>query len=257
LIVALPGNHDLNVVDRANPARFDLPTSPKKRLRQIRTVSVLSAMQGTRCRVVDPVEHRLGATVNQSLEPNASRLSAFADEGSRRLAKTTDVVWASIFPMVMPPAREDGLGIIALNSNAETHFSFTNALGLVSAEQAYALDEVVREFPGAYWIVALHHHIVEHPDLGHALAERIGTTLINGNWFTRRLQGMADRVVVMHGHRHIDWMGECGKLLIVSAPSPVMAAKDRDDLYFYVHTVGVDASGHVGLAEPERVDVRL
>jgi 3',5'-cyclic AMP phosphodiesterase CpdA len=33
----LPGNHDLNIVDRANPARMDLPTSPNRRLRQIRT----------------------------------------------------------------------------------------------------------------------------------------------------------------------------------------------------------------------------
>jgi hypothetical protein len=29
LLVGLPGNHDVNVVDRANPARLDLPTSPK------------------------------------------------------------------------------------------------------------------------------------------------------------------------------------------------------------------------------------
>src|SRR5262249_35866249 len=35
-VFALPGNHDLNVVDRANPARLDLPTSPKKRLREMR-----------------------------------------------------------------------------------------------------------------------------------------------------------------------------------------------------------------------------
>src|SRR5262249_33694960 len=27
-MLLLPGNHDLNVVDRANPARLDLPTSP-------------------------------------------------------------------------------------------------------------------------------------------------------------------------------------------------------------------------------------
>ena len=31
----LPGNHDLNIVDRANPARMDLPTTPNRRLRQI------------------------------------------------------------------------------------------------------------------------------------------------------------------------------------------------------------------------------
>src|ERR1700733_4738119 len=34
LVLCLPGNHDLNVVDRANPARLDLPMSPKKRLTQ-------------------------------------------------------------------------------------------------------------------------------------------------------------------------------------------------------------------------------
>ena len=48
LLRSLPGNHDLNVMDRANPARLDLPTSPKKRLRQIRAISALEAVQGSR-----------------------------------------------------------------------------------------------------------------------------------------------------------------------------------------------------------------
>ncbi|HEY9225696.1 MAG TPA: metallophosphoesterase, partial [Gemmatimonadaceae bacterium] len=256
LIVAMPGNHDLNVVDRANPARFDFPTSPKKRLRQIRTVSALAAIQGAHVHVVDSDNERVGDTLERMLAPHARDMIAFANEGSRRLAQSTDVVWQSVFPMVRLPARPDGLGIIVLNSNAETHFSFTNALGLVPAEQAHALDAVIEAYPRAHWLVTLHHHIVEHPKLGHALAERIGTTLINGNWFTRRLQRVADRVVVMHGHRHIDWIGECGELLIVSAPSAVMRATGHTSVYFYVHTVGVDANGRIGLAEPERVDVR-
>ena len=256
LIVALPGNHDLNVVDRANPARLDLPTSPKKRLREVRTLSALASIQGARVRVVDVDSECVGATVEHTMESSAQDMIAFADRGSRRLSKPADAVWHSMFPMVRPPDDDDGLGIIALNSNAETHFSFTNALGLIPRDQAVALDAVIDQYPRATWIVALHHHIVEHPKLGHALAERIGTTLINGNWFTRRLQRVADRAVVMHGHRHIDWMGECGKLLILSAPSAVMKAPDAGVPYFYVHTVGVDASGRVGLAEPERVEVR-
>jgi len=36
------------------------------------------------------------------------------------------------------------------------------------------------------------------------------------------LKPYASRVVVMHGHRHIDWIGSCGRLKIISAPSPVM-----------------------------------
>ncbi len=255
LILALPGNHDLNVVDRANPARLDLPISPKKQLRQVRTISALASLQGSRVHVVDRAELRIGATIERALLGSVQAIIDFADRGSRRLAKRTDDAWTASFPMVLPPPRDDGLGVIALNSNAETHFSFTNALGLVPLEQAQAMEAAIAEYPRAIWIVALHHHIVEHPKLGNALAKRIGTTLINGNWFTRQLRHTAHRVIVMHGHRHIDWMGRCGDLAILSAPSAVMAAEDSDDVYFYVHTIGVDAAGRIGIAEPERVDV--
>ena len=137
----------------------------------------------------------------------------------------------------------DGLGVIVLNSNAETHFSFTNALGMVSFAQAKAIDIAAEQYPRACWIVALHHHVVEYPEPAKALSERIGTALINGSWFVRRLQRLADHAVVMHGHRHIDWIGECGGLLIVSAPSPVMEGTDDRDTYFYVHTLAVGTDG--------------
>jgi len=255
LMVAVPGNHDVNVVDRANPARLNLPTSPKKRLRQIRTLSTLASMQGAHTNVVDSDAKRVGGTLDGALAPYADAVREFADDGTRRLAKRTDDAWNLSFPMIRPPTREDGLGIIALNSNAETHFSFTNALGLIPLYEVQGLDAAMAQYPRAVWIIALHHHIVEHPKLGHALAERIGTTLINGNWFTRHLLGVGQRAVVMHGHRHIDWMGQCGDLVILSASSSTMPAKGRDDVYFYVHTIGVDASGHIGLAEPQRIDV--
>ncbi len=256
LLVALPGNHDLNVIDRANPARVDLPISPKKQLRQVRTISALAALQGSRAHVVDSADGRVAATIEQALSSSAQSIVDFADRGSMRLARRTDAAWTALFPMVLPPSRDDGMGIIALNSNAETHFSFTNALGLVPLAQTQAMEAALAQYPRAIWIVALHHHIVEHPKLGNALSKRIGTTLINGNWFTRQLRHVAHRVVVMHGHRHIDWMGRCGDLAILSAPSAVMAAEEGDDVYFYVHTIGVDAAGRIGLAEPERVDVR-
>ena len=44
----VPGNHDLSIVDRANPARLDLPLSPGLRLRQMRTLSAIAALQGER-----------------------------------------------------------------------------------------------------------------------------------------------------------------------------------------------------------------
>lgn len=86
-------------------------------------------------------------------------------------------------------------------------------------------------------------------------AERIGTALINGSWFVRRLQKFSDRSVVMHGHRHIDWIGTCGASKIVSAPSPVMGAADDAVTYFYIHRMVVGPDRKLRLAEPERVEI--
>ncbi|MET0531732.1 MAG: metallophosphoesterase, partial [Microvirga sp.] len=242
-LLALPGNHDLNVVDRANPARLDLPTSPNKKLRQIRTLSALDELQGSRVRIVDSETGRLGDTLANTLKPHRSEITAFADQGSRRLSRSLAEIWARIFPMVRPPEMEDGLGIIMLNSNAETHFSLTNALGYVSAEQFRGIGIAMQAFPRAFWIVALHHHVVEYPKPAKALSERIGTALVNGSWFVRRMQRLASRVVIMHGHRHVDWLGDCGGLAVVSAPSPVMEATNDLDTHFYIHTLTVGSGG--------------
>jgi hypothetical protein len=253
LLIGLPGNHDVNVVDRANPARLDLPTSPTKRLRELRAVSALAAMQGSRFRIVDTRSGRLGDTLAQALEPHRAEIEDFADKGSIRLSLRLSDLWAEIFPMVLPPDTEDGLGVIVLNSNADTHFSFTNALGMIPLEQAKGIDIAVAQFPRACWIVALHHHVLEYPKPAKALSVRIGTALVNGTWFVRRLQRLSDNAVVMHGHRHIDWIGECGGLLIVSAPSPVMEVTDDRDTYFYIHNLAADADGKLRLLEPDRV----
>ncbi len=222
LLIGLPGNHDVNVVDRANPARLDLPTSPTKRLRQLRSVSAFAALQGSRARIVDSAAGRLGDTLAQALEPHRAAIEAFADKGSIRLSLRLADLWAAVFPMVLPPDTEDGLGVIVLNSNADTHFSFTNALGMMSYEQARGIDIAVAQFPRACWIVALHHHVVEYPKPAKALSIRIGTALINGSLvraafaaagrqrdrharppahgLDRRVRGLADRVRAVPGH---------------------------------------------------------
>jgi predicted MPP superfamily phosphohydrolase len=256
LVVALPGNHDVNVVDRASPARMDLPTSPTKRLRQMRTISALGILQGTRLHVVDGKDGRIAGTLADALQPYAADMAAFADTGSARLSRSLAGLWPALFPMVLPPDTDDGLGIIVLNSNAETHFSFTNALGLVSAEQARACLMAIGHYPGACWIVALHHHVIEYPQPAKELSERIGTALINGSVFIRRLQHLGSRAAIMHGHRHVDWIGECDGLRIVSAPSPVMGAPDGEETYFYVHTFAAGTDQRLRLLQPERVGVR-
>jgi hypothetical protein len=250
----LPGNHDLSIVDRANPARLDLPTSPNKRLRQLRLLSAMAAVQGDRVMVVDRVQKRLGGCLRATLAPHIGEISAFSDGGRPWRSRKLHDLWAEVFPLILPPDQDDGVGIILLNSNADTHFSFTNALGMVSTEQVRGIETAVSQFPRAYWIVALHHHVVEYPRAAKALSERIGTALINGNWFVRRLGFLEGRAIVLHGHRHIDWIGECADLTIVSAPSPVMEATDEITTYFYIHTMAVQ-DGRLRLLAPQRIDV--
>ena len=252
-VLVIPGNHDLNIIDRANPARLDTPSSPKKRLRKVRTLSAMNALQGRRVHIVDLEKHCLGQSLAEAIEPYVADMEGFADAARPRIFNALTELWARIFPMVLPPDRSDGLGIILLNSNADTHFSFTNALGMIPIEQFQGIEIAVAQYPQASWIIALHHHIVEYPRVTKALSDRIGTALINGNWFVRQLRPLANRAIVMHGHRHVDWIGECGGLVIVSAPSPVMEATDDRGTYFYIQTLTKLADGRLKLLTPERI----
>ena len=219
----LPGNHDVNVVDRANPARLDLPFSPAKTLRKMRALSAMAAFGAERLHVMKAGATELGPTLAATLAPQRQAIETFADRGGLRLSNQLARVWDELFPLILPPTDEDDLGVAILNSNADTNFSFTNALGLIPAGQARKLIAAFDHYPKTRWIVGLHHHLIEYPMPVAKFSERIGTALINGSWFQRVLKPYAERVVIMHGHRHVDWIGACGALKVVSAPSPVMA----------------------------------
>jgi len=251
-MIVLPGNHDLNIVDRKNPARLDLPFSPGKRLRQIRTLSAMAAVQGDRVRVPQG-QGKPWPTLNEAVKPYCQRIAEFARQGGLRLSVDLERVFHDQFPMIVTPQEADGLGVAILNSNAESHFSFTNALGFIPVEQARRLFKSVARFPRASWIIALHHHLMEYP-MPVGFSERVGTALINGSWFVRNLKPFAARTVVMHGHRHIDWIGSCGALKIVSAPSPVMGSTDDASTHFHIHTL-VAATDGIRLLAPERVEI--
>jgi calcineurin-like phosphoesterase family protein len=254
-MLIIPGNHDLNIVDRANPARLDLPTSPNKRLRKLRVLSAMGVVQGERVRIVDRAARRLGTTLASALRPHLEEIARFADVGRPWLSRRLNQLWTDAFPLVLPPDAEDGLGIILLDSNADTHFSFTNALGMISVDQARGLELACAQYSHACWIIVLHHHVVEYPRPARALSERVGTALINGNWFVRRLKPLAGHAVLMHGHRHIDWIGECGGIPILSAPSPVMEATDDVPTYFYIHQLAIGSDRRLRLLPPQRISI--
>jgi len=251
-MLILPGNHDISIVDRANPARFELPFSTAKTLRKVRALSAIALMGEERLLLAGFRGKTPGPTLAAVLEPSRSAIAAFGDEGGFRPSAQISRLWEELFPLVLPPAEEDGLAIALLDSNADTNFSFTNALGMISTGQAKRLTAAFDAYPKAKWIVAMHHHLAEYPMLVGALSERIGTALVNGSWFLRVLKPYAKRIVVMHGHRHIDWIGHCGRLKIVSGPSPVMG-RPAGPTYFYVHMLSPAADGSLRLLQPEPV----
>ena len=253
-MLVLPGNHDVNIVDRTNPARLDLPFSPVKTLRKMRALSAMAAVQGERVRLASFDGETPGPALAAALEPRRRAIADFADNGGLLSSGQFVRLWKELFPLILPPVEEDGLGVALLDSNADTNFSFTNALGMISAGQALRLTAAFDAQPKARWIVALHHHLAEYPMPVNKFSERVGTALINGSWFLRLLKPYAERIVVMHGHRHIDWIGVCGRLKILSAPSPVMGAQNEPK-HFYIHALTGGADGSLRLLEPQRLDV--
>jgi hypothetical protein len=67
---------------------------------------------------------------------------------------------------------------------------------------------------------------------------------------------LTGHAIFMHGHRHIDWMGECAGFPIISAPSPVMGVTDDVDSAFYIHTLAIGPDGRLRLLEPEPIVVK-
>jgi len=256
----VPGNHDVNVIDRTNPAQLELPWSVSRSLRQLRVVLALDAIQGERAHVVDRASGALGPSLRDYLRDGerTERLRALAQRGTVRGRREMAKVWEAIFPLVEPSRAGEGYGVILLNSNARSHLALTNAIGVVNPSQLRALKLVLQKNPRHAWIILLHHHVVEHPRESISLSERIGLALVNAPDVLAALAPHAARILVLHGHRHRDWIGAYGDVVLGSAPSASLGA-DGADKYrgsFHVHELAFGDEGSVRLTKTERVNVK-
>ena len=255
----VPGNHDVNIVDRNNPGRFDLPGSASQSLRKLRVVLALDALQGDRAHIVDRTSGALGPTLKDYLREDgrAERLRALAESGTARGRREMSKVWDAIFPLVEPPAPGDGYGLILLNSNARSHFSLTNAIGVVNPSQLKALKSILRGSPHSAWMILLHHQVVEYPVSSISLTDRIGLALVNAPDVLAAIAPHASRCLVLHGHRHRDWIGTCQDVVLCSAPSVTLGSQDGEKYRgsFHVHEFALGAGGGIQLTATQRVRV--
>jgi hypothetical protein len=104
-------------------------------------------------------------------------------------------------------------------------------------------------------MILLHHQLAEYPVARISLRDRIGLALINAPDVLAALTPYASRVLVLHGHRHRDWLGICGNVVLCSGPSVTLGSKEAETHrgIFHVHQVGLDADGGIRLLTTERV----
>ena len=254
----VPGNHDVNVADRENPAQLELPWSPGMALRKFRFICAADWLQGDRVHVFDREAGKLGSTLHDFLraEGRLEHFRALAQRGSLYEAAWTSRIWPELFPMIVPPGADGRPGVVLLNSSTNSHTAVTNAIGTVEPEELRALEKVL-EGEGAAWLILLHHQVVEYPILGISLQERVALALTNAPELVGAIGKGARRAAIFHGHRHRDWIGSCGELALCSAASATLGAHgDATGLgVFHFYDVAVDDRRNVKIVHSERVTV--
>jgi 3',5'-cyclic AMP phosphodiesterase CpdA len=254
----VPGNHDVNILDPAHPALIDLPWSTGQALRKLRVILALDDVQGERVHLVDRSSGAPAASLRDYLREGkrAELLADLAQNGSASGRREVTKIWERIFPLV-EPAGDDTPGLILLNSNARSHFSLTNAIGVIDRLQLRTLRSIFRRFPEHTWLILLHHQVVEYPLTSIGLRDRIGLALINAPDVLTAIKPHAHRSLVLHGHRHRDWIGICGGVTLCSAPSTALGSYGGE-MYrgsFHIHELDTGMSGSVRLIDTERVRV--
>jgi hypothetical protein len=90
-----------------------------------------------------------------------------------------------------------------------------------------------------------------------SLRDRIGLALVNASDLLEVIRPYASRIIVLHGHRHTDWIGTYGNIVLCSAPSAALGSQLQKERHssFRLHRIGFNEECGIQLLNSERMDI--
>jgi hypothetical protein len=112
----VPGNHDVNIIDRTNTGRLDLPWRAGQ-LRKLRGVLALDTLAGNRTHLVHRASGGVGPLLRDYLRQGQcpDLLRELANRGTIRGRREMTKAWEAISPLVSISLRER-IGLALINA---------------------------------------------------------------------------------------------------------------------------------------------
>jgi hypothetical protein len=133
-----------------------------------------------------------------------------------------------MFPLAVDVG--DKLSILVFDSNHESSNIVTNAFGRVSPSSLEKVAAIVADRPERDWVFALHHHVALPKSVSARTAKgRITERFMVLENPTAFLRSLAPHpAVILHGHRHVEYLGRIGNVDISSARSAAVGDEVGD-----------------------------
>jgi hypothetical protein len=220
--IILPGNHDINIVDKKRLWRVERGSKEGRNIRLCRMLSAMDLVQGNTALLL--TERGELKSLRAHLAQYRDDLIAYADTGSTGFKTNHPTeIWDDAFPQVIP-LENCKTCFYVLDSNIIATSIIDNAFGVVSHQQIVKLGALMKHFDGWRSVICIHHHLaLPHWLSSWSAQERLFErfmVLQNNRQLIDAL--ITKECVVLHGHRHVNYQGQLGRIQVVSAPSTTL-----------------------------------
>lgn len=221
-LIIIPGNHDVNIIDPKNPSRtatlINRSSIEEKRLaRYLRYFELLRRHTDLRSTFIVSND---GTLNNRCLFDFITDLQTDLIGVNKKSNSALLRKLRGAFPLYYKIT--DEFGAIIFDSCWPTSTSASNAYGWIDFQQTKTLTKILKKNKSHKFLLLLHHQLVNFDGISTEPISDATTFLINSSDILRRTKKDQKRLIVAHGHRHIDAIGKYQELLVVSARSAAL-----------------------------------